>query len=174
MVTTGYHKPIDPRLEPEIWWLRFPKHHPVTSPPTNQKEVHELGPSSQILPLKILPWKPLGSWDLLSTSCLFSSLAACNKHCIFLHYNTVSTNWLCCVAGEWTQIQLGNNLPLISTLNRIWATLQPSWQQQQQVNQLCVLVINTAWNVRSSVYKPIWKSNLREKGNFKNNLTQPF
>ena len=22
-------------LEPENWWLRFPKHHPVTAPPTN-------------------------------------------------------------------------------------------------------------------------------------------
>ena len=26
-------------LEPESWWLSFLKHYPVTSPPTNQKEV---------------------------------------------------------------------------------------------------------------------------------------
>ena len=33
-------------LEPEDWWLRFWKHHLVTSSPTNQKKIRELIPSS--------------------------------------------------------------------------------------------------------------------------------
>ena len=39
MLTTNTKTPD--WLEPEGWW-RFPKHHPVTSQPTNQKNVHEL------------------------------------------------------------------------------------------------------------------------------------
>ena len=32
-------------LKPEGWWIRLQNHHPVTSPSTNQKKVHELIPN---------------------------------------------------------------------------------------------------------------------------------
>ena len=38
-------------LEPEDWWLRFLEHHPVTSPPTNQRKVTHPADLPQILPI---------------------------------------------------------------------------------------------------------------------------
>ena len=53
---------------------RFLDHHPVTSPPTNQKKVTTLQPSPQILPIKTSPRKPSESSGYLSTSHLFTLL----------------------------------------------------------------------------------------------------
>ena len=58
-------------LEPKGWWVRFLKHCPVTSPPTNQKTVPHLHPSLQISPIKTLPSKPCESLSLCSMNCLF-------------------------------------------------------------------------------------------------------
>ena len=56
--------------------MGFLKHHPVTSPPANQRIVHELirhpVTLSLMLSLETLPWKPSESWGLLSLSCPFS------------------------------------------------------------------------------------------------------
>lgn len=72
----------------------------MTSPPTNQKNVHELitHPLQTlflILSLKIFPCKPSGSLGFLSTSYLDFLFGACNKHSTFLH-NLVSADWLYC------------------------------------------------------------------------------
>ena len=61
-----------------------------------------------MLLLKALPWKPSGS--LLSLSCLFSLLGACNKCHTFLHHNLGSVNWLSCAGCEWTQVWFGNKI----------------------------------------------------------------
>ena len=89
------------RLEPEGWWCWLP----ITSPPTNQKNVHELithpATLSLSLSLKTFPWKPSGGvrafWALATwTPCL----APCDKHCPFLHHNLVSVDWLYCMHGR--------------------------------------------------------------------------
>ena len=78
MVTKCWPEHVDPRLV-GTRGLRFPKHHRVPSPPTNQKKVHELNthsrtlscilwPSLLTLSLKTLVWKPSGSLGLLSQS----------------------------------------------------------------------------------------------------------
>lgn len=36
-------------------------------------------------------------------------LGTCNKGYTFLHH-LVSTNWLCCVSGKWTQVWFGNKI----------------------------------------------------------------
>ena len=61
------------------------------------------------LPLQALPWRPQGSSDLLSTSCLFSLLGACSKHCISFTTTQVSVDWLCYVLKQWIRAQLGNS-----------------------------------------------------------------
>ena len=58
--------------EPKGWWVRFLKHRPAISPPTNQKTVPHLHPSPQIVPIKTLPSKPCESLSLCSTNCLLS------------------------------------------------------------------------------------------------------
>ena len=122
-------------LEREGWWLRFLKHYPVTSPPTNQKKVMPLATLPQMLPLNTLPWKPSGNLRFLSKSHLYSLLAACNKHCTFLHHNPMSVNWLCCMVDEQTQMWFGNTSPSWITARRVtskykflmWCLQQPTW-----------------------------------------------
>ena len=67
---------ISDQLESEGWWCRLP----LTSPPTNQKNVHELitipESHSLILSLKTFPWKLAASLCLLNTNCLDSLLDA--------------------------------------------------------------------------------------------------
>ena len=67
-------------------------------------------PSSLTLCLETFPWKPLGSWGLLSTSCLDSLLGACNKLCTFLHHSPVSVNCLYCMQAKsilvWEHLKL--------------------------------------------------------------------
>ena len=78
---------ISDQLESEGWWCRLP----LTSPPTNQKNVHELitipESHSLILSLKTFPWKPYRNPGLLSTSDLDFLLGVFNKHCTFLQHN---------------------------------------------------------------------------------------
>ena len=88
---------ISDQLESEGWWCRLP----LTSPPTNQKNIHELitipERPSLILSLKTFPWKPYRSTGLLSTSDLDFLPDVFNKHCTFLQHNRlVSADWLCC------------------------------------------------------------------------------
>ena len=90
-----------------------PKHHPVASPPTNQKKVQELirhpRTLSPTLSLKTLPWKPSGSSGPLSMSCPFSLLGNCNKRCTFFRHFPGSVDWLYCTSGpQWTQVWFGN------------------------------------------------------------------
>ena len=85
------------QLESEGWWCWLP----LTSPPTNQKNVHELitipERHSLILSLKTFPWKPYRSPGLLSISDLDFLLCVFNKDCTFLQHNrSVSADWLCC------------------------------------------------------------------------------
>ena len=56
-------------MGPKSWWLRFLNHHPITSPPTNQKRVKH--PAA--LPVN-LPETQLRSLGILSMSYWFSSL----------------------------------------------------------------------------------------------------
>ena len=72
MLTTSTQTPAWLKLAG--WWLRKLKHHPVNLILSNQKKVHEQQHSNQMLPLKTLPWNPLGSSGLLNISCLFSLL----------------------------------------------------------------------------------------------------
>ena len=63
----------------------------MTSPPANQKSVHELAIPPQTpsltLSLEAFPLKPSGSSGLLSTSCLDSLPGPCNELCTFLPHN---------------------------------------------------------------------------------------
>ena len=67
-------------LEPKGCCLRFLGHHPVTSPPINQKKATHPAALPQNLPLKILPSNPSESLGFfLSMSCSCSLLGPCNK-----------------------------------------------------------------------------------------------
>lgn len=107
MLTTSTKTPD--WLEPKGGWLRFSKHHPVTSPPrrkpTSRLCTLQLSPLK--LPLKTLPWKPSGSLCFEHGLPILLSWP-CNKHCAFLYHNLVSVDWLCCTLGEQTWNQLGN------------------------------------------------------------------
>lgn len=70
----------------------------MTSPPANQKSVHELltqptGPNSTPYPatvFKSLSLKTTGCLGLLSTSCVDPLPGACRKRYVCLHYDLVS------------------------------------------------------------------------------------
>ena len=80
MVTSAWAKHVDPTLEPAGWWLRFLKHHPVTSPAVNPEESHTAcRPLSKSSLWKLLPWSTLGSLDLLNMSNPFLLARPCNK-----------------------------------------------------------------------------------------------
>ena len=86
------------RLEPEDWWC-WP---PITSPPTNQKNVHRLV-TNLVIPLlhpifKNFPWKP--SSNSQPCTLLGPTLGTCCKHCTSLHHNLVSVDWLCWVVAS--------------------------------------------------------------------------
>ena len=55
----------------------------------------------QMLPLKILPWKPSGSSSLFSMRGLYSLLGTFSKHYTYLHHILGSVNWLCFSVGKW-------------------------------------------------------------------------
>ena len=88
------HKPINPRPVGTRWSL------PITSPATNQKNVHELttpSPSPAFtLSLQTFPCKTLRSWkapfkhELPWTLCF----VPCNKRDTFLRHGLVSVDWL--------------------------------------------------------------------------------
>jgi len=61
-------------MGPISWWLRFLNHHPITSPPTNQRRVKH--PAA--LPVN-LPETQLSSLGFLSMSYWFSSLGLCSR-----------------------------------------------------------------------------------------------
>lgn len=93
-------------LEPESWWLKLPKHYPITSPPTNQKKVYKQQLSPQMLPLKPFPGsyqvvQVFWAWDACSPR-----LAPCNKHCTSLHHNTGVVHWLCCAWASRPELSL--------------------------------------------------------------------
>lgn len=58
--------------------------------------IHILECPSLILPLKMLPWNPLGNLEFWNINCP-SLFGDCNKCCIFLYRNTVSVDWFSCV-----------------------------------------------------------------------------
>ena len=83
------------------WGLRFLKLYPLTTPPTHQKKVHKLQPSSQVLPLKTLPWKILRSLHLKH------ELPVLAWHLQTpLHFRSPWAGVH--VAGEWSHVQFGN------------------------------------------------------------------
>ena len=69
------HKHIDPTLAGNRrMMIKIPRTSPCYLIPTNQKKVHELQSSPQMLFLKTLPWNPFGSSGLLHISSSFSLL----------------------------------------------------------------------------------------------------
>ena len=83
---------IDPRGFGARSWL------PITSPPTNQKNVDELihisQPLSFTLSLKTFPWTSWENSGLLNSSCLDSSLSTCKKCCTLVHRDPESVDGL--------------------------------------------------------------------------------
>ena len=75
--------------------MRFLKNHPVTSPPTIQKDVHDPGAYDPLLRLaSIKPfleshWQVWVFWTLADCS---PYLVPGNKHCTFLHHCLVTTD----------------------------------------------------------------------------------
>ena len=110
MLTTSTETPD--WLEPEGWWLRFLKHHPVTSPSTNQKNVHELITHPVTLTpnvafkspfLKII--KEFGSFEHE-----FPILLACRPTINSVLSFTTTQLSVDSHSGEWTQVCFGNTL----------------------------------------------------------------
>ena len=93
-------------LEPGGRWLRFPKYHPVISPPINQEKIL---PHAKCYLLKLSPeshGRTQAIWAQ-ATDCLVWHPA--NIHCTFpLAQPVVSAYWLCYTSGEWIQIQFSN------------------------------------------------------------------
>ena len=73
---------------------RFLVHHPVTSPPTNQKKATHPEASPQILPIKLSPPPTMEDFRILGTkhsSPLYWRVYS--KCCVFLHYSPMSVAW---------------------------------------------------------------------------------
>ena len=97
---------------------RVLEHRPVTSPPANQKKVTTLQPSSNILPLKTLPWKP--SRIPLNRNHTFSLLGPVVNH-LLLQTLTFWFVWPHCASGTWTCVQWHKEHGL-QALCRRWQT----------------------------------------------------
>ena len=75
--------------------MRFLKNHPVTSPPTIQKDVHDPGAYNPLLrlaskkPFLESHWQVWVFWTLADCS---PYLVPGNKHCTFLHHCLVTTD----------------------------------------------------------------------------------
>ena len=95
-------------LEQEGWWLRFLEHHPLTSPPTNQKKVTHPAALTPNLSLKTLPWNSLGSSGLLSMSHSFS-LVGPAINLSLLQTPTFQFLWFHGASGTWTWVQQQNS-----------------------------------------------------------------
>ena len=69
-----------------------PHHQPI------RRKACILSPSPQTQSLKMLSWKPSWSLSLLSLSCPYSLLGACNKHCTFFF---LCLFWCGPIASVW-------------------------------------------------------------------------
>ena len=120
MLTTSTKNPD--WLKTKGWWLRFLKHHPVTSPPTNQKKVMFPEPLTPNLSFKTLPWKPLRSLGLLSMSCPFSLLGpmlGALQINAGLSFTTSLSQYMALLhVGEWTQVWFRNTTHHIVDVKR--------------------------------------------------------
>ena len=80
---------LDPEcLVPEAWWLGFLKHDPVTSPPTNQKEVRNPATLTINVAFKNPSLKVTGEFGSFDTNYPFSLLDFAIKAILFY-----TTNW---------------------------------------------------------------------------------
>ena len=61
-----------------------------------------------MLPLKTLPWNPLGEFWFSALAIHFSCFVLCNKCCTFLHRNLVPVEQLDCGSGKQTQAWFGS------------------------------------------------------------------
>ena len=96
-------------LKPGDWWLRFPKHQPAISPPTNQKNMHELimHPATLITYVAFNnPWLKAIREFLPFENQLPMLLA---WHPALSLTTTWCQDWLCCTWGEETLFQFGNS-----------------------------------------------------------------
>ena len=94
---SGWNQKTD---DGNCWNPLLPYHQPV------RRKSCTLQLLPQMLSLKILPWKPLGSSTTCTYTCtttcgLYSLLGTFSKHCTYLHHMLGSVNWLCFSVGKW-------------------------------------------------------------------------
>lgn len=97
-VEDGDHMLIPDWLNPEGWWLRFPKYHPVTSPPTNLKKVYQLTTILQSSPL-VLSLKPSPESEFRSFELELPVLAWCTEINSYFAADTHCWNVAFCPMG---------------------------------------------------------------------------
>ena len=105
MLTTSTQTPS--WLAPKGRWLRFLKHHPITSPPTKKIIVMSPETFTPNIVFKNPSLKDIGEFRFLSMSCLFSLLGAVNAVLSFMTAG-VSRSVLLYRVGEQTQVRFGN------------------------------------------------------------------
>ena len=99
----------DPRLAETRLMIEIPKTSTI-SPPTNQKNMHELIMHPVTLITYVAFKNPLAeSHQGVPAFWESAAHAACLAPCTFPHHNLVSEDWLCCTWDEETRFQFGNS-----------------------------------------------------------------
>ena len=120
-------------MGPISWWLRFLNHHPITSPPTNQRRIKH--PAA--LPVN-LPETQLRSLGFLSMSYWFSSLGLCSRP-FSAPYSRSSLLVTVCGAHK-----LGFGIPILS--------FQGKLTSEQKVEPRCLSLLPLLMETRHALW----------------------
>ena len=91
-------------LKPKGWWLRFLEHHPVTSPPTNQRKITHSADLPSNFAYKNSSPKTTGEFRPFEHEPPIFLAQPCNEPFSVPNYDDVLV-WPHCVLGTWTWVQ---------------------------------------------------------------------